>query len=315
MYDDDCRRYKDNILNTDILLLDEISMLSAKLFLQIEHLCRYVRKCDMPYGGMQVIAAGDFNQLKPVPNKDYNDPGHLVISHPDIKRLFPHHFVLKDVHRQSQVDLIQAVNELGRGEISKESADLLRRLKRSLPPGPEPVRLFAHHYDVEKCNSDHLMDMAGDDHIFRSTDTGNPDELSKMTAPGELHLKIGAPVILTANLSDSLVNGLRGVVHKIQQDFITVLFQDGKIIKIHRYTFSVFNQLMKRNVATRKQFPLKLAFALTVHKSQGLSLDRVEVDCSEMNVPGQIGVAIGRATNKKGLRVINFHPRLVTRQP
>lgn len=136
-----------------------------------------------------------------------------------------------------------------------------------------------------------------------------------MTTPGELHLKIGAPVSLTANLSDSLVNGSRAVVHKIQQDFITVLFQDGKIIKIHKYTFSVFNQLMKRNVAARKQFPLKLAFALTVHKSQGLSLDRVEVHCSEINVPGQIGVAIGRATNKKGLRVINSHPRLVTRQP
>ena len=134
--------------------------------------------------------------------------------------------------------------------------------------------------------------------------------------PKELHLKINAPVILTVNLSDELVNGLRGRVIALDESGPTVYFQQAEATIITKpHTFTVFSKAQFKDIGYRKQVPLNLAFALTVHKAQGMSLDRVTIDCRNMQNPGQIGVAIGRATSKKGLRVLNFEMSLLRPHP
>lgn len=132
--------YRNNILTTDCLIIDEISMVSSKLFTQIEYLCRKVLNSDIIFGGIQVIAVGDFFQLPPVPDALKNDPGDFCFKSDMFKQLFRHKFILSEVIRQHQPDFIKAINEVSRGELSQDTFDLLTRLKRPLPPGPPPIR-------------------------------------------------------------------------------------------------------------------------------------------------------------------------------
>ncbi|KAJ8034279.1 ATP-dependent DNA helicase PIF1 [Holothuria leucospilota] len=231
--DNDANFYqiKGNITQTDVLIIDEISMLSRVTFLQLEEVIRTVRGGLEQFGGMQIIAAGDLYQLKPVPNPVNSDPGELIIVDDFIKKAIPHHFILQEVYRQTEDDLVAAIHQLSKGiECLQETVKLMNELQRPLPQNSRPIRLFATNYDVDRCNSDNLLSMKGE------------------------------------------------------------------------------------NVANRKQIPVKLAFAMTVHKAQGMTLDQVEVHCQNMTIPGQIGVVIGRATTKSGLRVLNFNPSQVVRQ-
>ncbi|KAJ8040525.1 ATP-dependent DNA helicase pfh1 [Holothuria leucospilota] len=149
----DFKVVKDRITQTDSLIIDEVSMLSRKIFMQIEAVSRAVRGKEVPFGGIQVILVGDFYQLKPVPNLNYGDPGEVILMEETLKTLIPHHFVLMEVHRQSEQDLVNAVSELSKGlKCSAKTLETLKELERPLPPGKKPVKLFALKYDVEKHN-------------------------------------------------------------------------------------------------------------------------------------------------------------------
>ena len=151
---------------------------------------------------------------------------------------------------------------------------------------------------------------------FEATDVGEERFLSRCNALQTLYLKVGAPVILLVNLSSQLVNGLQGVVKKISLDSVLVLFESLKREElISYYSFTVYSPEVQREVATRLQIPLKLAFALTVHKCQGMSLPSIVVDCRNMKHPGQIGVAVGRGTTKAGIQVLNFSESLLKMHP
>ncbi|XP_070536286.1 uncharacterized protein [Ptychodera flava] len=189
IHEPEMKEVKMNILNTELLVIDEVSMLSAKIFLQIEAVFRMVRKSSLPFGGMQVVLSGDLYQLKPVPNIAYNDPGCMFIKAEQFKNLVPHCFFLSTVHRQTENDLIEAINLCCRGEIKNSVTNLLKRLQRPLPPGETPVKLFALNYDVDISNANHLMAMEGEMKLFRADDTGEIKLLSKCTAPKTLHLK------------------------------------------------------------------------------------------------------------------------------
>ncbi|XP_070545835.1 uncharacterized protein [Ptychodera flava] len=183
----DMKKVKDNILNTELLFIDEISMMSAQTFLQIETVCRMVRQSNLPFGGMQVVLSGDLYQLKPVPNMKYGDPGKMIIEIEQFRLLIPHHYVLTKIYRQS--DLIEAVHFCSQGKINDNITQLLTRLQRQLPPGPQPVKLFALNYDVELCNAKHLMAMEGQLKAYKANDTGDIKRLSTSPVSKTLHLK------------------------------------------------------------------------------------------------------------------------------
>lgn len=142
---------------------------------------------------------------------------------------------------------------------------------------------------------------------FRSADDGDTKQLRSCEAPSTLYLKLNAKVFLMVNLTDNLVNGSRGIVKDFTKDSVTVFFESIKsTVTVRKHLFTVYDINLKREVASRKQIPLKLAYAFTVHKAQGMTLEHLEVDCRNMNFPGQLGVAIGRAVSVEGLRVLNF---------
>ncbi|XP_063406721.1 uncharacterized protein LOC134690660 [Mytilus trossulus] len=310
-------QYKQNMLSTDCLIIDEISMISKKIFEQIESICRKILKNDKLFGGIQVIVVGDFFQLPPVPDHLKNDAGEYCFKSSIFQQLFQHKFILTEVIRQTQPDFIQAINDIARGELQTETEQLLNRLRRPLPPGPEPIRLCARNFDCYIFNATKLMDLPGDYTVYNSIDEGQISKLEKSPVTKQLHLKIGCPVMLLKNLNKKLVNGLRGSVSSLSDKCVTVNFTglNGEILTadLKAETFLVFSCNENRVIASRQQIPICLAYSITIHKAQGLTLQRVEVDASNIFAPGQLGVAIGRATEKKGLRVIGFKRSSVLR--
>lgn len=151
---------------------------------------------------------------------------------------------------------------------------------------------------------------------FRSADDGDTKQLRSCEAPSTLYLKLNAKVFLMVNLTDNLVNGSRGIVKDFTKDSVTVFFESIKsTVTVRKHLFTVYDINLKREVASRKQIPLKLAYAFTVHKAQGMTLEHLEVDCRNMNFPGQLGVAIGRAVSVEGLRVLNYGKCHLRKQP
>ena len=149
--------------------------------------------------------------------------------------------------------------------------------------------------------------MVGQPFIYKSRDEGDPKYLKKITAPKTLILKVGCPVILLRNISPTLVNGLRGHVNRLEEDGPTVSFE-GRIVKLGRESFSVYDPTERTVRAERLQFPISLSFAITIHKSQGMTLPYVTVNCRNIFQPGQLGVAVGRSVTIEGLSVRHFSP-------
>ena len=135
------------------------------------------------------------------------------------------------------------------------------------------------------CNAAMFNALKGSQKCYPSQDTGQPKHIKKILAPRFLVVKDGVPVILLLNLSQKLVNGLQGVVKKFSDDVVTVYFPAiMQYATIKRETFTVFSNELGVNVATRIQFPLSLAYAVTIHKAQGMTLDAVQVSCYMVNV-------------------------------
>ena len=163
---------KHNILKCDRLIIDEISMLSLKIFETLEYVCRRLRDSEEYFGGIQVIGVGDFFQLPPVPDHLKLDHGNYCFESEHFQKLFRHRIILKDVMRQSETDLIKCINDISRGEIPQDSRNLIRRLSRPLPPGPEPIRLSGRKFDCDVYNASNLVDMEGVSQSYAAVDSG-----------------------------------------------------------------------------------------------------------------------------------------------
>ena len=150
-----------------------------------------------------------------------------------------------------------------------------------------------------------VLYVLGELHEYRSVDSGRKKYLDKCVVPARLFVKIGAPVILRRTLSDHLVNGRQGIVTTLSNNSVTVKFENEISVTLKSVTFDMHE--FSKKVATRIQLPLTLAFALTVHKAQGLTFDKhVLIDATDMNQPGQLSVAVSRARCKDKLSIINL---------
>ncbi|KAJ8311470.1 hypothetical protein KUTeg_010825 [Tegillarca granosa] len=165
-----------------------------------------------------------------------------------------------------------------------------------------------------QCLKDNLTESI--EKVYVAEDTGSPDALQRCRLPKKIHLKINSLVILLVNLSDELVNGLVGIVTDLKQDSVTVHFDSlERNFEMKKHMFPIYDIKLKKDIACRSQIPLKLAFALTVHRAQGLTLNRVHVHCRYMLQPGQVAVAFSRVRMKKDLRVSDFSEKVVVKPP
>ena len=191
-------------------------------------------------------------------------------------------------------------------------------MDRPLENEDECVQLFAKNLDVDLFNYAQIQKIEGELKVYRAFDEGSQEYLDKFLAPKNLGLKVNCPVMLVKNLSDTLVNGLRGTVIQMNDNSVDVKFEFERktlTVNVSPTSFTTFDPVDKVIIAKRVQLPLKVAYAITIHKSQGMTLEKVVVNCQNIMQPGQLGVAVGRATSVSGLKVVKFQKHFCKKHP
>ncbi|XP_059052609.1 ATP-dependent DNA helicase PIF1 [Achroia grisella] len=300
------------------LIIDEVSMVDGAFFEKLEAVARYVRKNDKPFGGIQLILCGDFLQLPPVVDK--NKPGkRFCFQSPCWEKCIELCFELKEVHRQKDQEFVTILNKIRIGHVTKEISDRLIGTARQKieSDGILATRLCSHTNDSKMINDSKLADLKGDEKVFSAQDSENSTKILDMqtVAPSKLILKIGAQVMLLKNINVNagLVNGARGVIVRFEEGMPVVRFKNKKEYTARTERWYVKNS--NGSLLCRRQVPLNLAWAFSIHKSQGLTLDCVEMSLSKIFEAGQAYVALSRAQSLDTLRVLDFDSRHVWADP
>jgi len=202
----------DRIRTTDVLIVDEISMLSQRLFDQLVAVVTALRRDNDEFlCGLQLIVCGDFNQLAPVPNRRFSDNGDFCFLSPNFRKL--HKITLTEVVRQTDPVLIRSIEKVSEGgKIDEETITYMKNLTRPLKGQEETTKLFATNDLVNSYNRTRIERQPGALMEYVSNDCGDGKYLNELTAPKRLWLKEKCPVVLIRNLSDKLYNGLQGFV-------------------------------------------------------------------------------------------------------
>ncbi|XP_069109443.1 LOW QUALITY PROTEIN: uncharacterized protein [Argopecten irradians] len=226
------------IKNTDTLIIDEVSMLSERLFNLLAEVCT-IKDSSKQFGGMQLIMCGDFVQLPPVPNMLYNDDGKYCFESPLFEQLLCHKIYLNEIVRQNDQQLIRSIWEVSFGEVSDDTLMYIKTLQRPLSPDQQSIKLFATTHLVDNYNRKCVVEARGVVGEYLAEDTGENRHLSRLMAPKILWLKVGSPVILLRNISKILFNGLRGTVLAVEPDGPVVNFPTAnQTLKIPKMTFT-----------------------------------------------------------------------------
>lgn len=301
-----------------VLIIDEVSILSASVFEKLETIARDLRRNHSyrPFGGIQLILAGDFLQLPPVGGGSASKFAFECKAW-DACKLTKYELI--EVFRQSQRPFVDMLKQVRLERLDKAVINLLEScVNRTFPDdGITPTHLGARKEDLDKINAHHLSQLKGEPVIHTAEDTGDKATLQTVMPVQTLELKVGAEVMLISNINQAagLVNGSRGVVTGFNDRLPVVRFHNGAEILIGKrmFTFGCDKQVKgkpKELPATRRQIPLLLAYALTIHKAQGLSLDRVRVD--RLFAPGQAYVALSRARSLEGLAIVKLDVQRIT---
>ena len=316
----------------EVLVIDEISMLPGRQLDFVEFLFRRLRGRDEPFGGCQVIATGDFLQLPPVrtlaggPLRPHPNPlprgegeNYLPYDWAFQSRAWKEAgfrtFVLETVRRQDEPGFVRALADFRVGRVWGDSARILQSRVRSNPPSSMP-RLFTHNVQVDKWNGFQLSELPGDESVLHADQSGPEQQREflnrNLLTPATLHLKPGALVSFTVNRAAPgahhvarggdqplYVNGQLGTVESVEPDAVLVKINTGEVIRVERFTWRYDSQ--DETSASFSQFPLRLAWAMTIHKAQGLTLDSAYLDIRAAREPGQAYVAVSRVRTLSGL--------------
>lgn len=325
------KELKERIVSTDRILIDEISMIDSKFFDKIYSLVNGVRRWRR-WSPVQFILVGDFLQL-PAVSATTNG---FVFQSKAWKELGVKVFELKKVHRQTDPKLLEVLGRIRGGNLSQmDHAYLMENCAKE--PHEDSVCLFAKNDDADTHNRVVLSKIHQPTHPFNCVDKGDEHALTAVTAQPKLFLKVGALVMCLKNINVSasrgrLVNGSVGRVQKvdvveappmIRNAHITVEFTDYGYTgdTPHKFThtfitgctteneFSVYKK--DKVVATRYQIPLKLAWGVSIHKSQGATFDKLVVNMEGCFADGQAYVALSRARTLAGMHITGLTRRCV----
>ena len=294
---------KEIIENTDILLIDEISMLHDYRLDMVDEVCRLVRRKDEAFGGIQVVMSGDFFQLPPI-NRADSRAGGFVVNSRVWAELDPTILYLDEQFRQKEGDeLLDILTHIRAGDIRRRHAEKLLERADATPPHDQVLtELHTVNIDVDRINEQQLAQLAGDEVIYQQHTTGADNYVEALQrsvlAPAVLTLKEKALVMAVKNdPSRRYANGSIGTVVDFEPgtDYPVVEFRSGKTVTMMPDTWELRDGDKKR--AGISQVPLRLAWAITVHKSQGMTLDAARIDLRKAFVEGMGYVALSRVKN------------------
>ncbi len=304
----------DQFKKVKVLIIDEISMLHREQLDAIHQVLSYCLDNPQAFGGLQVVLCGDFFQLPPIGKYGERSSDKFAFmsnswQYADFKVCY-----LTEQYRQQKNDLSSILDEIRASQISDRSIKLLRKASKTVfEKDVFPTKLYTHNEDVDFINNTHLADIPGMSKIFKAKTSGDKsiiEALKKSVITQDaMPLKIGAKVMFVKNNPEKgYINGTLGeVVDYSDESYPLVRTTEGDIIEATREEWSI-NDERDRPLATYKQVPLRLAWAITVHKSQGMTLDAAELDLGRTFERGQGYVALSRLRDIKYLKLLNFNP-------
>ncbi len=313
------------IQNMELLIIDEVSMLRSDLMDAIDFMLQSVRKKRVAFGGVQVLFIGDLLQLPPVIREEewrtlrqyykgkFFFHSHVIQANP------PLYIELSKIFRQSDATFIDLLNNLRNNRITKENLSFLNQYVQpnfDLKANKGYITLTTHNAKADAINSQSLVDLEGKTTRYKASITGDfPEKIFPLDEV--LELKVDAQIMFIKNdqsFDKNYFNGKMGVVKSISKDEIWVHFEEqNKSIEVEKQEWQNIRYFVNENtkeieeevLGTFVHYPIKLAWAITVHKSQGLTFDKAALDVSQVFVPGQAYVALSRLRSLNGLILLS----------
>lgn len=313
------------IRNMELLIVDEVSMLRSDLLDAMDFMLQSVRKRNQPFGGVQVLFIGDLLQLPPVIRDDewrvlrnyYSGKfffhAHVVQQNP------PLYIELSKIFRQTDDRFISVLNNLRNNTITQNDISILNEFVKpnfDLKANKGYITLTTHNAKADTINQKSLEDLEGNSRFYKAEVTDDfPDKIYPIEE--KLELKVGAQVMFIKNdlsFEKKFFNGKMGIIQSLSEREIWVHFPDeNKSIEVEKYEWQNIRYTVNENtkeieeevLGTFVHYPIKLAWAITVHKSQGLTFDKAALDVSQVFLPGQAYVALSRLRSLNGLILLS----------
>jgi ATP-dependent DNA helicase PIF1 len=305
-------KIRSRIIRAKILAIDEISMISCEVFEILDEVFRKIRQNDEPMGGLQILLFGDFLQLPPISR---NGSARFCFDSKSWKDLNLNVFELQEVFRQTDKKFVKVLNNLRFAEIDEEDFELLnsRLNAKDNNLAIKPTILTSHNFKADEINQSELKKIPKEEKSYEAKYQGDSKKIELLQknciAYQNLKIKIGSQVMMTKNTyqKDGVINGSLGIVKgfSAKKFYPIVEFANGVEIAItpEEWLIERFDEERKTVIveASMTQIPLILAWAITIHKSQGLTLDKISCDLSATFDFGQVYVALSRARNLSGV--------------
>lgn len=319
------KRIKQHYEKTDVLIIDEISMLHPHQLDMVDTIAKYILQNTQPFGGIQIVLCGDFFQLPPVSSgKSISDKNFAFEAAAWINGDI-HVCYLHEQYRQENDPLLDILSDIRSGTAGEHTKVPLRTRYKKEPEGEvKPTKLYSRNMNVDYINETELRNLDNDEKLFEMVTRGHTSLVEGLKksclAPEKLRIKIGAQVMFIKNDTyGEYVNGTRGTVidfDKNANGWPIVKTFDEKTITVYPEEWKFEENGQTRAIIT--QVPLRLAWAITIHKSQGMTLDTAEIDLGDAFEPGMGYVALSRVRKLNGLKLMNLnemalkvHPKIL----
>lgn len=308
----------------ELLIIDEISMVRCDMLDAIDEVLRYYRKSKEPFGGIQLVMFGDLYQLSPVVTRDeeaelskyYNS--NYFFSSKALQKFNYKLVQLKIIYRQDDPEFVNMLNHIRKGKVTKEDIQLLDdRVEQDYKPSvKEPIlTVMTHNAMTDDWNDNMFIKLRTKSYPFYGEKKG---WYGDTPVPTDLYLKKGSRVMFQRNDNDfnQFKNGTLGWVEKVNNYQIKVRTDEGKLVDVEEfrweqneyYVDEKTKEIKTRVIGWFKQYPLKLAWAVSIHKSQGLTFDEMAIEASKAFTYGQVYVALSRCTNLNGIHLLSQIP-------